>query len=177
VRWLIVLLSAAGLAHAQGDGVIRLKPREFGQLPPAVRRDLERRGCTIPQWPGKTAPHNVVSGSFIASGSRDWAVLCSVKALSRILIYRNGAIGRVDSLAWRDDSGFLQSNRNGVLEFSRKIDIASAKSIAEVAKASRGPKPPPLDHQGINDGYMDKASVVWFYSRGKWLELQGADLP
>jgi hypothetical protein len=175
MRWLAMLACAGVLAHAQGDGVIRLKPREFRQLPPAVRRDLERRGCTIPQFPGKTAPHNVISGSFIASGSRDWAVLCSVNAVSRILVYRNGAAGRVDSLARQSDAGFLQSNAEGVMEFSRKLDIAESRTVAEAAQASGGPKPQPLDHSGIGDGFIDKAAITWYYSRGKWLKLSGAD--
>jgi hypothetical protein len=34
--------------------------------------------------------------------------------------------------------------------------------------------PPVLDHQGINDAYFEKASVVhYFYQR--WLKLSGAD--
>ena len=52
---------AAGAAllglSPQGDGIIRLKPSDFRQLPAAVRRDLDRRDCRIPQMPDKTAPH------------------------------------------------------------------------------------------------------------------------
>ncbi|PYR66590.1 MAG: hypothetical protein DMG20_12690 [Acidobacteria bacterium] len=38
-----------------------------------------------------------------------------------------------------------------------------------------GPKPPPIDHLGINDVFIEKASVVWYFYQGKWLQLQGAD--
>ena len=172
-----VLAAFVALALQQGDGIIRLKPSEFRQLPSAVRRDLDRRGCTIPQYPDKTAPHNVISGSFFAKGSADWAVLCSVKQRSRILVYRSGSVTRVDSLAPRDDSGYLQNNGRGVYEFSRKIDIATPKYIADHAKAYDGPKPPPLTHEGIDDVFVGTASSVWFYSRGGWLQLQGADSP
>ncbi|MEO8658007.1 MAG: hypothetical protein ABI693_06030 [Bryobacteraceae bacterium] len=41
-------------------------------------------------------------------------------------------------------------------------------------RAYGGPKPPPIDHQGIESG-GDKASVVLYHYRGKWLTLQGAD--
>jgi len=174
IRAVQILAAMTALAH-QGDGVIRLKPREFRQLPAAVRRDLDRRGCTIPQWPGKTAPHNVITGSFIANGSRDWAVLCSVNGSSRILIYRNGGATKVDSMATRVDADFMQGGSDGVMQFSRKIDIATPKSIADHAKAYGGPKPPALDHDGIDDGFTGKASTTRYYYRGKWMELQGAN--
>lgn len=172
MRVLAILLAAA--LTQQGDGIIRLKPREFRQLPAAVRRNLDARGCTIPQHPGKLAPHNVIAGSFIAKGSRDWAVLCSVNGTSRILVYRNGAANRVDSISRIPDSTFLQPNASGVMEFSRKIEIATPKDIADHAKTI-GVAKPSLDHDGIDDGFIDKASMKVFYSRGKWRELQGAD--
>ena len=175
MRILVLALGAAFGLPQQGDGIIRLRPREFRQLPAAVRRNLDTRGCTIPQYPGKQAPHNVITGSFIAKGSRDWAVLCSVNGRSRILVYRNGAAGKVDSLAPLADSGFMQLNASGVREFSRKIEIATPKDIAARAKEYGVPKPPSLDHDGIDDGYMDKASTVLFYTRGKWRELPGAN--
>ena len=172
----VVLIAVAALAvPPQGDGVIRLKPREFRQLPAAVRRSLDARGCTIPQYPGGNAAHNVINGSFIANGSRDWAVLCSIKGVSRILVYRGGSTKRVDSLAVRSDGVYMQADANGVMQYSRKIDIATPKHIADQAKANGGPKPPPLDHQGIDDGFMDKASTILYFHRGKWRELAGSD--
>lgn len=176
MQFMFVVASASLLGLApQGDGIVRLKPSDFRQLPGAVRRDLDRRGCRIPQVPDKTAPHNVISGSFIGAGSRDWAVLCSVKGSSRVLIYRGGGASKVDSVARRGDKEYLQSGTTGALEFSRRIYIAEAKAIAEEAKARSGPKPPPLDHDGIGDAFKDKASTIRYYYRGKWLELQGAN--
>ena len=171
----VVLIAGLATLLPQGDGIIRLKPREFRQLPAAVRRDLDRRGCTIPQYPQKIAPHNVISGSFIANGSRDWAVLCSVRGSSRILVYRGGGASRVDSMARMRDSVFLQDAGNGIMQFSRKIEIAEPKSIVDRAKAYGGPKPPPLDHDGINDGFAEKASTIRYYYRRKWLDLQGGN--
>jgi hypothetical protein len=162
---------ATGAQSLRGDGVIRLKPGDFRQLPSAVRRSLERRGCTIPQNPRKTAPHNVIAGSFISSGSRDWAVLCSVRHRSRILVYRNGSASRVDSMALIDDSAFMQDGGNGVVEFSRKIDIATPKNIDEAGKAA-GSKPPALNHDGIDDGFIEQASTIRYYYRGKWRTVE-----
>lgn len=170
-----VLLGAIVAALAQqGDGIIRLKPSEFRQLPQAVRRDLDRRGCRIPQTPFKTAPHNVISGSFIAAGSRDWAVLCSVKANSRILIYRNGGAGKIDSVGRADDSVYLRRNDTRVLEFSRKLEIAEPKSIAARAKSA----PAALGHDGIEDAAgaaPGRASTIRYYWRSKWRESLAAD--
>ena len=172
--FLAATVSLAALVP-QGDGIIRLKPSDFRQLPAVVRRDLDRRGCRVPQVPDRTAPHNVISGAFIADGSRDWAVLCSVKGSSRVLVYRNGAASKVDSMARLSDSSFMQNVGKGVMQFSRKIDLAGPKSIADQVKAAGGPKPPPLNHDGIADGFIGKTSTIRYFSRSKWLELGGSD--
>jgi hypothetical protein len=176
MKSVVVFVATAVAAFApQGDGIIRLKPREFRQLPAAIRRNLETRRCTIPQYSGGNAAHNVINGSFIARGSRDWAVLCSIKGVSRILVYRSGSTKRVDSVALRPDAVFMQVDGNGVMQFSRKIDIATPKNIADHATEYGTAKPSPLDHNGIDDGFMGKASTILYCSRGKWRELPGAD--
>ena len=57
----------------------------------------------------------------------------------------------------------------------RALRVADRRYIREQHAAFGGPQPPPLDHDGINDIYVEKASVVWYWYRGKWLHLQGAD--
>jgi hypothetical protein len=42
-------------------------------------------------------------------------------------------------------------------------------------RAYGGPEPAAIDHQGINDSFVGKASVVRYFHAGKWLELTGAD--
>ena len=42
-------------------------------------------------------------------------------------------------------------------------------------RAYGGPVPPPIDHQGIDDAFLEKASVTWYFHECKWLRLQGAD--
>jgi hypothetical protein len=170
----LILFAVVGAAQ-QGDGIIRLKPREFRQLPSAVRRNLDTRGCTIPQSPQASAPHNVMTGSFTASGSRDWAVLCSVKGASRILVYRGGSTKRVDSLAVLPDAGFMHRSSSGVVEFSRRIGTATPKNIAEHATANGIPKPPKLPYDGIDDWYVEKSSTILYFYRGKWREQQPAN--
>jgi hypothetical protein len=175
MKAVVLIISAALGAAQQGDGIIRLKPREFRQLPSAVRRNLDARGCAVPQSPQGSAPHNVISGSFTASGSRDWAVLCSVKGVSRILVYRGGSTKRIDSLAVLPDAGFMHRSSSGVVEFSRRIGTATPKNLADHASANGIPKPPKLSYDAIDDWYVEKASTIHYFYRGKWREQQPAN--
>ena len=34
---------------------------------------------------------------------------------------------------------------------------------------------PPIDQDGINDAFVEKASSVKYWQQGKWRDLQGAD--
>jgi len=48
-------------AWAQADlSVRRLSPDTFGALPAAIRKELTRLGCTIPQTVEDERPHNVI---------------------------------------------------------------------------------------------------------------------
>ena len=31
------------------------------------------------------------------------------------------------------------------------------------------------DHDGIDDAFLEKASVTWYWDNGRWMQLQGAD--
>jgi hypothetical protein len=61
------------------------------------------------------------------------------------------------------------------LGYSRAISAVGKNHILDYYKAYGGTEPPPIEHQGINDAFAEKASVVRYFYRGKWLELQGAD--
>jgi hypothetical protein len=176
MKAVVLIISALVAASApQGDGVIRLKPSDFRQLPSAVRRNLNARGCTVPQSPQAAAPHNVITGSFTASASRDWVVLCSVKGVSRLLVYRGGSTKRIDSLAALPDAGFMHRSSSGVVEFSRRIGTATPKNIVDHAAANGIPKPPKLTYDGIDDWYVEKTSRIHYFYRGKWREQQPAN--
>lgn len=161
------------------SATVRLAPSRFPALPPGVRHDLERRGCRIPQVPkgmGEREPHNVISGPFTGPDRTDWAVLCSVRDSSQILVYRSGANVATDSLARVADRNYQQEFDVGQIGFSRELSVASATYIREHAKVYRGAAPPSvLDHAGIDDGFLGKASVIYYFFRGSWLTLQGAD--
>lgn len=156
--------------------VVRLSPTAFPQLPRRVRRNLLSRGCTIPQTFADARPHNVISGEFARRGQTDWAVLCSRGGASSILVFWGGSAKSVAELAKGADRNFLQTvGGNGKIGFSRSIGAVGREYIHKHYTEYGGPKPPRIDHQGIDDGYLEKASRVLYYHRGKWLELQGAD--
>lgn len=157
----------------------RLPPKDFRQLPAAIVESLEARGCLIPQtWRNRT-PHNVIRGSFISAQHHDWAVLCSRKGTSSILIFREDSAKLMAEIGAAKDEGFLQDvDGKGTSGYSRAISAVNQDYILEHHRRSGGPKPPPINHEGhegIDDAFVEKASVVRYFHRGKWLLLQGAD--
>ena len=178
-----VILSAILLAlFWQGQSqfikapIRRLPPKTFRQLPAAVVESLEARKCLIPQiWHSKT-PHNVIRGPFTGAKRNEWAVLCSRRGTSSIPVFRADSGKLLAEIAPAKDETFQQDvDGRGTLGYSRAISAVGKDYILECYKAYGGPEPPPITHQGINDAFVEKASVVRYLYRGKWLELQGAD--
>jgi hypothetical protein len=161
---------------AAARAIRRLPPADFPQLPRAVREALKQRRCTVPQSFYPERPHNVVSGAFARPGQRDWAVLCSVEGRSAILIFWAGGVTLAPAeLAPADDATFLQGIGDGKIGYSRAIDRADTAWIREHAEAYDGPLPKRLDHDGINDAFVEKASQVLYYEDGAWQGLAGSD--
>jgi hypothetical protein len=153
----------------------RLPSSKFPQLPSSVRQELNRRGCTIPQVWGAPRPGNVIQGSFIQAGDVDWAVLCSINRTTSILIFRRSSTNAVVEFAREADVDKLQGMGSDHIGYSRAIFPVGREFIMQHYHAYGGVKPPPIDHVGIDDGFVGKASVVRYFYRGKWLELTGAD--
>lgn len=182
-RLALFVLSAALGAHgtvlaATPEPLIRrLPPSAFPELPPSIRQTLEQRACLVPQlWEGwRTQPHNVVRGAFFKKHRADWAVLCSVDGKSAILVFPQGSSQPAAELAPAADEQFLQTVEPGKYGFSRAIGAMGRQRILEYGREWRSKLPVPLNHQGINDAFVEKASVIHYFHKGKWLELPGAD--
>jgi hypothetical protein len=153
----------------------RLPPSAFTILPRAIIEDLNRRQCTIPQIDGDAEPHNVIKGSFTGKGQTDWAALCSRGGESSILVFKGGSTRDISQLANEPDKGSLQVITDGRIGYSRMISPADGANILRHYEAYGGPKPPPIDHQGIEDIFVEKASVILYFYQGSWLRLTGAD--
>ncbi len=166
------------------EEIVRLAPAAFEEVPPAIRKALSDQGCSIPQTWGNTGPgsipppydrpHNVVSGEFMEAGRTQWAALCSRNRSSAIVVIdKNGRIRA--ELASAPDRSYLQGIGGEKIGYSRALSPAGADYILSVYQAYGGPKPPPIDHQGIDDAFLEKASTVHYFHEGMWLRLTGAD--
>lgn len=162
--------------QAAARAIRRLPPDSFPQLPIAIRSALNARSCTVPQSFVEGRPHNVISGRFARARQRDWAVLCSRRDSSSVLIFwGHRDPGPPAELAWTSDAGFLQGIGAGRIEYSRVIALADPARIREYAASFGGPLPPPMDHDGLEDAFAQKASTVYYLEKGRWLPLAGAD--
>jgi len=95
----------------------------------------------------------------------DWAVLSSLKGVSTILVFWNASEKNPDAIAPAKDRD--SNNQRGIRAVGKDF-------IMRHYRAYGGPKPPPIDHQGIEDA-GEKASIVWYFYEGQWLQLTGAD--
>ena len=160
--------------------VVRLPPSAFPGLPVPVIAELDRRGCTIPQFAGPATPNNIIRGEFARPGQIDWAVLCSVNQTSSILVFWNGSAENPAEIEPLSDSIYLWTE-DGIQgsPFGRSLSTAGADYILAHNCIANEPcpsaVPSPLDHQGIDDGIFDKASSIHYFHNGKWLKLAGSD--
>jgi hypothetical protein len=136
-------------------------------VPAAVRHELARRGCTIPEATFDRGGRNVIRGNFFGTGT-DWAVLCSRDGASSILVFQ-GAVVRSDMFR-RIDTDFLQGNGRGEQVFSRAITTLSPKLIQESERQDEL-KGPVATHDGISDAFQGKMSDAWYWYRGKWIAV------
>ena len=158
-----------------------ISPDSFPDLPKPVRDSLVSRRCQIPV-PGADRD-NVITGAFTAKGAVEWAVLCSVRDTSQILILnaKNGAL--VDSLNRSGDSGWIQGNGNKTWLFSRFIAVVpmSQLNVVPVDTTSEDVVyygaflPKPIDHDGIDEAFLDKASTTFYFAKGHWFNVGSSD--
>jgi hypothetical protein len=154
---------------------VRLQPKVFENLPPAIVKELKRRNCTIPQVYAGQRQGNVITGHFTAAGQVDLAVLCSRDRVSSILVFRGSSPADVAELASVPDLHYLQTVGDDKIGYSRALSVADAEYIRVHYEAYGSLKPPPLDHEGINDAFAEKGSHVWYWYDGQWMQLAGSD--
>jgi hypothetical protein len=152
---------AAPPAHVENSRMLPVDA--FPQLPAAAAGVLRARKCKMPQPGLDGSPRNLIRGEFFAKGEFGWAVLCAVNGATALLVFRNE----------RDTNP--QTVMTGGGDYPREITAVGREFILRHYRAYGGPPPPPVDHQGIDDAFLEKASVTWYFYHGKWLRLQGAD--
>src|SRR5262245_11421955 len=154
---LIVLALGASLSGGAQDwdladrATTRLPPAAFVDLPAAIRSELDRRGCTVPQPFTAKRPATAIKGRFTSANQTDWAILCSRHHVSSIIVFRGAAVSAAVEIATEPDINALQTlDGKGAVGYSREIAVVGSRYIQEGYRAHGGPKPPPLDHDGIN---------------------------
>ncbi len=69
----------------------------------------------------------------------------------------------------------MQQMGENEMAFSHKIVSASPGDIQRHARDYQASVPFRIEHDGIDDGFDGKASVVRYCRLGEWHTLQGAD--
>lgn len=182
-----LLLLACGAAQAQHQGspwaeadlaVRRAAPAEIPSLPGEVRTELERRGCRIPQPFDAKQLENFTQGSFVERRGKDWAVLCSIARVSRVLVFPKGSVEDVQEVpgSRRKDAEYLQAIGGGAIGFSRRIRAITPAAAHRYQRAygTKGDQVR-LRHDGIEDAFVQKASEVLYFDGERWIRAQGAD--
>lgn len=155
--------------------IVRLDPIAFNELPREIVNELKAMKCAVPQTYERSKPHNVINGSFAERTQMDWAVLCSRKGVSLIKVFWGGAARCPSEISGGQDQKWLQDIGNDKIGYSRAIGSASEEAILKYHQQYEGPSPLPISHQGIEDHFIGKASIVHYCSNGKWITLTGAD--
>lgn len=137
-----------------------LEPKQLREVPAVIKADLEKRGCKIPRFTKWDARHNAIQGQFLKPGQRDWAVLCRHQDKSSILIYPGSAAVDVQTVRSEDHDPYriIHTTTAFVLQ-KRAIRDKLTESL------------PPFDHDGIEDGPIQKAALVLYYRNGEWMEF------
>jgi hypothetical protein len=145
---LLYLAAAGGYAQRPENKKSKLRtasqptlyrlPSSFTQLPYEVALDLERRGCRIPQQADTRAKTNVIRGEFARAGQMDWAVLCSIHGVSRILVYWDGSGRSPADVAHFEDRNYLEEDARGRFQLQRGIDAVGKEFILRHYRAYRG---------------------------------------
>lgn len=117
----------------------------------------------------------MISGRFRDSGQVDWAVLCSRDRASTILVYWGGSTNDVTDLAEAPDDEWLQDVGHGRIGFSRFIRTAAPDAILHERRADGSSDMPPITHDGIEQGMIEKGSSIYYWNAGSWEQLPGAD--
>lgn len=151
----------------------RLPVSSFPDLPQTVAAALTERGCMIPQTWQAHRPENVIEGSFAHIGSEDWAVLCSVKGETSLLVFfAEASPQHPQELAeWPEMSRLQRHDPSGVLGFNWGIDAATPEQFHD-ALASQDQPPAMPNHDAVADSVIDQKTIYHLYALGRWKQFE-----
>lgn len=150
---------------------IRLLPlASFPALPRVVAVQLDERKCMVPQTYEARAPENVVHASLERKGSDDWAVLCSVNGSTTLYVFFHSQLAVPIALRHQRDTEWLGSEMLGAYGSAWGI----ARRGPSQMRAAKG-SAISLDHDGIDDAFVDKSSTTHYFEDGKWIILDNSN--
>ncbi len=80
----------------------------------------------------------------------------------------------MDELAVGPDLQYLQViSRDNKIGYSRTLVSVSPRMLRSRAAKNAGVKG--IDHDGIEDAFVEKGSTLWYWSGAKWLKLSGGN--
>lgn len=177
----LCLISVIALGQAPTPVARERTPGSILSLPAEIRLDLAARQCLIPRYAYNIGAedHSQAKGHFRSKVTVDYAIVCHIppRKVQNVLVYSrsNGAwSGEIIEHGTYDPSPTVD-------KCEAQVDVATPKDIRFYARSFAPVDPQEsklllrLDHDGINVGICDKASVVYYFSNGKWLQFQGAD--
>ena len=180
MRKLVVLCLFANSAIGQVYNPVAREraPESIQQLPAGIRQDLTRRQCLIPRYKGSTVSEDgaYVVGHFRSAASVDYAVVCHIpsRKVQDVLVYSDsGSIWKVEVI----NRGVFDPAPQAY-KCEETVGVATHEYILDQARAyapEEFKSLPPLDHNGIEVRICEKASIILYFSKDKWLVLQGAD--
>jgi hypothetical protein len=145
-------------------------------LPSAVRDAIAARGFR--PVPGRSEC-NVFRGQFARRGQYGWAVFCAGDSGSRLYVSVDDSGKDIELVeSWplqptRSDSvarcDFWRATPRVVQDYVQHLKDEPGQG-AEVL-----PELAPIDHDGIEEGVGDVASLVYYRHGGRWLSFVGSD--
>ncbi|MGP8260466.1 MAG: hypothetical protein ACLQM6_11010 [Acidobacteriaceae bacterium] len=156
-------------------------PGSIRSLPAEIRLDLARRECLIPRYAYNIGEEDQshAMGHFRSKLTIDYAIVCHIptRRVQNVLVYSrtNGT--------WSGEiitNGTYDPSPNAD-KCETQVDVATPTVIRSYARSFAPVAPeelkllPRLDHDGVDIGICDKASEIYYFSNGRWLQFQGAD--
>jgi hypothetical protein len=149
---------------------IRLLPLEsFPQLPSAVISALREKHCMIPQTYEAREPENVIYGAFEKKDSKDWAALCAADGTTTLYVFFASQPGLPVEIRHQQDSAWLGSEQAGVYGSAWGIATRHAEQLQRIAHGMT------LDHDGIEDSFVEKSSSTHYFQTGGWKIFSGGN--
>jgi len=90
-------------------------------------------------------------------------------------VFWNGSEDNPAALLPAADSNYVQGAGGDQWAYSRWIGPMGVEDILRIDPHQLGIPLPPIEHQGINDGFEGTAFLVWYYYDGQWLKVAGGD--